>query len=405
MPLSFRDTLTGRVGTFAPVRGRPIALYVCGPTVYDGAHVGHARTYLYFDVLRRYFRARGQPVRHVMNITDFEDKITARAVARKLSWVSLARKEERRFVADMSALNIIPPDVLPRSSQFVPAMVRLIQRLERTGRTYERDDSFYFEPSREDERGNFPVGKELEKHAVPEPGVPPPFFDVRAREILLWRRQLPPAPSWPSPWGAGAPGWHLECYTMAQRHLRLPVDLHGGGLDLVFPHHYAENVIARELGGTTFSRRFLHTAFVTEDGRKMSKSVGNLVHLQAVLEDFSADALRWYLLRPPFHSPLEWDEEALRRAADELSEVRHRFRRSLPEGGGGSLPLRRVVELPRAVERAVEDGFAPDRGIAVLRNWANEIGRASDPRLPRGSLGLARGAYARAGELLGVTLN
>ncbi|HKS59353.1 MAG TPA: class I tRNA ligase family protein, partial [Thermoplasmata archaeon] len=264
MTLSFRDSLTGKVQPFRASKERAVAMYVCGPTVYDGAHVGHARTYLYFDVLRRYFQAIGQPVRHVMNITDFEDKITERAVSQGMHWAALARREERRFFADMAGFNILPPHIIPRSSEFVPAMIRLIRRLERTGRTYERGDSMFYRPPPESAGANFLIGAELRRHAVLEPGHAPPDVDATARDILLWRRQVPPAPSWESPWGRGAPGWHLECYAMASRHLGVPVDLHGGGLDLVFPHHYAENEIAREVSQTWFSHRFLHTAFVTE---------------------------------------------------------------------------------------------------------------------------------------------
>lgn len=403
MPLALRDSLSGEFRTVVPRAGSPLSLYVCGPTVNDVAHVGHGRTYLYFDVIRRVLRDQGVPVRHVMNITDFEDKITARAISLGLSWRELARREARRFRADLTALRLLPPHRTPWASQFVPDMIRLVRRLERHGGVHREGDSWYFTPTSRDLR-NFPVGRELAAHAVPEPGQSLEALDRMAQDFLVWRRQEKPAASWPSPWGRGAPGWHLECFTMAERHLGIPVDLHGGGADLIFPHHYAENELALALHDSLFSRQFLHTAFVTENRSKMSKSRGNLVPLRAALDLFGADALRWYLLSEPLHLRLDWDERGPERAGLTFAMVRAHLRASLSPGAGGGLATAELREAIEAISRALADGLRAESALAILVRWAEAVGRTPNGRFPRGDRAAARELYRRLERLLGLEL-
>jgi cysteinyl-tRNA synthetase len=404
MALVFRDSLSGQSLPLAVPPDRPLAMYVCGPTVYDRTHVGHARTYLYFDLLRRYFRERKIPVRHVMNITDFEDKITERAQELGMGWRALARREETGFFADLRRLGVIRPHVAPRASHFVPDMIRFTQALERTGRTTREGDEIYFEGEPAFDARNFPEGAEFARHAVIEPGRPPPSEDPSARRFLVWRRQGPPAPSWPSPWGRGSPGWHLECYSMVQRYFGVPVDLHGGGLDLVFPHHYAENVVAFTLDGSPFSRRFLHTGFVTQSGAKMSKSLGNLVSLREALRRYGAPALRWYLLRPRYNTRLEWSDRDAQRAREEFTELRRRVRGSLANGAGGTVSLQELRDRDQRVLASIEDGFAVDRALAELREWGDRLSSAARARFARGDRRAARTIYARWGALFGLPL-
>lgn len=405
MPLLVRDSLSGQTRALTTAAaGRPLSMYVCGPTIYAHAHVGHGRNYLYFDLLRRYFRDRGQPVRHVMNITDYEDKISQRAGDLGLTWRDLARREEKDFLSDFRRLGLLPPQVTPRASAFVREMLRYSEALVRTGRTSWDGDELYFEPTPESDRQNFPVGEELSQHAVPEPNLPLPGSDPRARRVLLFRRQEPPAASWPSPWGPGAPGWTLECYAMAQRYLGLPVDIHGGGTDLIFPHHYSENAVSLMLDHQLFARTFVYTGFVTQQGRKMSKSKGNLVPLSEALDRYGASALRWYFLTPRYNARLEWTEESARRARAEYEGVRDRLRVSVRPGGSGSL---RVADLADAVDRMFlhfEDSFGVDGVLDELRQWAERIGRSPTPRFGRGELGAARRHYQRIERLLGLRL-
>ncbi len=405
MPLVVRDSLSGSARTLGPdPDGRPLTIYVCGPTIYAHAHVGHGRTYLYFDLLRRYFRDRGIAVRHVMNITDYEDKITQRAGELGLTWRALARREEKDFLSDFRRLGLLPPHVTPRASAFVHEMLGYAEALVRTGRTRWDGDELYFEPSPESDAHNFPVGEQLSQHAVPEPNLPPPGSDPRARRVLLFRRQKPPAASWPSPWGPGAPGWTLECYAMTQRYLGLPVDLHGGGADLIFPHHYSENAVSLELDHRLFARTFLYTGFVTQQGRKMSKSKGNLVALSDALRRYGASGLRWYLLTPRYNARLEWSEEAAGRARTEYETVRDRIASTIRPGRGGSL---RVTELSETLDRMLvhlEDGFGVDGVLDELRHWADRIGRADSARFERGGVPAARRHYQRIERLLGLRL-
>lgn len=403
MTLAFRDSLTGKRRS-VPSSSRPLTLYVCGPTVYAGAHVGHARTYLYFDLLRRYFRDRGQAVHHIMNITDFEDKLSQRATSLGFTWRELARREERRFLRDFRRLGLLPPDATPRASAFVGDMIRYAEALARTGRSSWDGDELYFDPDPATDARNFPVGRTLSEHAVLEPGRTPPGEDPRSRRVLLWRRQTPPAASWNSPWGRGAPGWTLECYAMARRYLGIPVDLHGGGTDLVFPHHYAENAVALTLDHRLFARRFLHTGFVTQGGHKMSKSVGNLVPLTEALERYGSSALRWYLLAPRYNARLEWEDRGAARARDELDEFRRRVRRTLATRQGGSLRAADLGRLLGRVVRQFEDGFGIDGVLEELRGWSDRIGRAAAPGFERGAGPTVRAYYRRLERLVGLGL-
>jgi cysteinyl-tRNA synthetase len=383
MGFRLRDTLSGKRRTVRARPGRPVALYVCGPTVYDVAHVGHGRTYLFFDVIRRGFDADRVPLRYVMNVTDFEDKLEVRATQLGLSWRALARREERGFFRDLAALGVRLPTLRPRASDFVPEMVRIGQRLERTGRVRREGNEWIYSPPARPARANFPTTSQLADHAVAEPGHPFPARQEAAGEFTIWRLQDPPRPSWPSPWGRGVPGWHLECYAMAQKYLGVPVDLHGGGLDLIYPHHYAENEIALEFRGEPFSRLFLHTAFVLTGGAKMSKSAGNLVSLRSALRAVGAGPLRWYLLSTPYTRRLSWDEAALARATSEFAALRRAARRWVGTGAGGRDSAATVRRLAAGVRSDLANNLATDRAFGRLRSWARALAKSPDQRVAR----------------------
>ncbi|MCI4317491.1 MAG: class I tRNA ligase family protein [Thermoplasmata archaeon] len=403
LPLVLRDSLSGETRPVSQRPGTPLTMYVCGPTVNDRAHVGHGRTYLYFDLVRRFLRDQGVPVLHVMNITDFEDKITARAISFGLSWRQLARQEARRFHADLAALRLLPPDRTPWASQFVPEMIEIIRRLQRKGGVHREGDSWYYTPPVRDPR-NFPVGRELAAHAVPEPGQSLEALDSVKQDFLAWRNQEKPAASWPSPWGAGAPGWHLECFAMAEEILGIPVDLHGGGIDLVFPHHYAENEIALALHDSLFSRHFLHTAFVTEAGQKMSKSRGNLVPLREAIDTHGADAVRWYLASEPFHRRLDWATADFDRAAVTATHVTTQVRESLEPGAGGSLSVGALATVVEDVARLIGDGLQAEEAMLRISTWSEALARHPRGRFPRGDRLVAKRLYRRLGRLTGLAL-
>jgi cysteinyl-tRNA synthetase len=400
MPLRLFDTLSGAMAPLRTPRGRPFSLYVCGPTVYDGAHVGHARTYLYFDVVRRVLEGEGLRVRHVMNITDFEDKITDRAVSLGQSWQELALLEERKFILDLERLRVLAPQRRPRASQYVARMIQVVRTMERRGRARWQGDSLvYVPPARPDPR-NFAIGAQLAEHAVADGE----DVDVgrAAREFLLWRRQLAPNASWSSPWGQGAPGWHLECYCMAQQLLGLPVDLHGGGVDLIFPHHYNENEVALTLRRTRFAHRYLHTAFVTDSGQKMSKSTGRFVPLRPMLEKYGPDALRLYLLAPSYRDGLEWDPVALRASAKDAHRLRRILGNSLPTGSGGGVPLRHLAAADRSIRTALLDGLRIGDAFQDLRDLADRLESDGRGQFPKGDRTAVRTTFERIDRRLGL---
>jgi cysteinyl-tRNA synthetase len=402
MFLSFHETLHDSVRRFHPPARRPVHLYVCGPTVYDRAHVGHARTYLYFDVVRRFLEAQGRTVRHVMNITDFEDKISIRAAALGMTSRALARREEARFFRDMDRLGIRPPTDTPRASEYVPEMVRVIRRLERAGFAERSDDALLYSPRRNLCTRNFPLAHSLEKLIVPEPGAPSPPTDGTASGFVLWRPPTPPCPSWPSPWGRGSPGWHLECYAMANHLLGLPVDLHGGGADLTFPHHYTENELACSLDQVLFSRSFLHLPFVTQNGEKMSKSTGNLVPLAEALDYADADALRWYLLGTPSTDRLEWSTQEFDAAIQRSRDAHAALGAAVPDGAGGSLSVAGLRTLRRGVAHDIADRLGVDRALGRLETYAAGISRRANSRYPRGSRREVTAELGAIDRLLGM---
>jgi L-cysteine:1D-myo-inositol 2-amino-2-deoxy-alpha-D-glucopyranoside ligase len=316
VPSTLRLYDTRRAGIFPvePIGDGPIGLYVCGITPYDTTHLGHAFTYLQFDVAHRFLEYIGHDVRYVQNLTDVDDDMLARARELAADYLALGNRETERFLADMAALNWLPPDVYARATEHVPQMVAMIEALLAAGRAYQGDGHVYLGvaddpgwgklshvPGRQrlalaNERGNRP---EL-------PGKRDPLDPV------LWQRSLADEPAWPSPWGAGRPGWHIECSAMSVTHLGPQFEIHGGGRDLAFPHHEAERLQSEAATeASPVVRHWVHTGMVHEGTEKMSKSVGNLVLVGDLLQRWPADAVRLALIRPHYRSDLTWSEALL----------------------------------------------------------------------------------------------
>jgi len=404
MPLRLHDTLSDAIRPVRARPGHPVTLYVCGPTVYAPPHVGHARTYLEFDLVRRALEADGRRVRHVMNITDFEDKIDVRAAQLGLTWRALARREERRFDRALRALGVLPPHVEPRASEFVAPMIEVGRRLERTGRVRRDGDSWIYTPPERPRGANFVQWADLADHAVEERTHPFPTGPGVASEFVLWKRQGPPRPSWPSPWGRGSPGWHLECYAMARRYLGIPTGVCGGGRDLIFPHHFAGNEIALALDRRPFARLFVHTGFVLQNGRKMSKSTGNLTSVAEALELASAAALRWYLVRRPYSERVEWDVRELGRSAATLDRIRRTVRRWLGRGAGGRRGATDARALAAGVRADLAANLATHRALHRIERWTEGLARDATGRVARGEAPAARRAFAEVEARLGLPL-
>jgi L-cysteine:1D-myo-inositol 2-amino-2-deoxy-alpha-D-glucopyranoside ligase len=300
------------------IAGHTVRMYVCGITPYDATHLGHAFTYVVFDVLIRALERLGHRVRHVRNVTDVDDDILRTARERRVDYLALAADETARFDQDMRALGCRPPDVAPRATDTVDAIVTAVRGLLQRGSAYVLDDGrVYFDvacaPSFGDLSG---LDRDEMLRQFADKGGDPDAAGKRDRlDFLLWQPSAPDEPAWPSPWGDGRPGWHIECSVMAMEHLGPVIDLHGGGNDLVFPHHEAEIQQSEHLTGQgPFARFWLHTGMVGLDGEKMSKSLGNLVFVRDLLDRVEAPVLRTYLLSHHYRSTWSYHDDELQQS-------------------------------------------------------------------------------------------
>jgi L-cysteine:1D-myo-inositol 2-amino-2-deoxy-alpha-D-glucopyranoside ligase len=299
------------------VRDR-MTMYVCGITPYDAAHIGHAFTYAQFDVLARYLRSIGADVVHARNVTDVDDDILRVAKERGEDFIELGRRETAAFEREMEAIGVQAPTYSPRATEFVPQMIEEVQALLAAGHGYERDGTVYFRVSTDPDYGQLsglsrdqmlPLSAERGGHPE-DPTKDDPL------DFVLWQRSAPDEPWWESPWGRGRPGWHIECSTMAMRLLGRPVDIHGGGTDLIFPHHESERAQAECVPGTgPFVRHWMHTGTVYMDDEKMSKSLGNLVFVRDLLDAYPPEAIRRFLLRHHYRRDWPFRERDLAREA------------------------------------------------------------------------------------------
>src|SRR5215471_17849541 len=317
------NTLTQSLENFVPLEDRTVRIYVCGITPYDTTHLGHAFTYVSFDTLIRYLEFRGYSVNYVQNVTDIDDDILRKAREVGMAWDELGRRETERYLRDMDALNVRRPNVYPHATQETPAMIEIIQTLLACGYAYESGGSVYYSIKSDPDFGIMARAIGLNDYAAMltianERGNYP--GDPRKKDPLdfvLWQAQAPGEPAWPSPWGPGRPGWHIECSAMSIRYLGPQLDIHGGGIDLAFPHHTCEIAQSEHFTGKApFSRFWMHTGLVHQDGEKMSKSLGNLTLVSDLLKDYRADAIRLMLLNHHYRYPWECFPEDLEVATE-----------------------------------------------------------------------------------------
>ncbi|MCH8051132.1 MAG: cysteine--tRNA ligase [Chloroflexi bacterium] len=372
-----------------------LKMYVCGITPYDHSHVGHAMSYIIFDVLRRFLEYRGFKVKHVQNYTDIDDRIIARAAERGITYDELAAIYIEEYEDEMRELNVLPADVYPRATQEIPQIIEMVQGLIEKGRAYavESGDVYF------DVRGDPGYGKlsgrdvdSMRAGARVEPGEE----KHDPADFALWKAAKPGEPSWESPWGPGRPGWHIECSAMSYRYLGATLDMHGGGQDLIFPHH--ENEIAQAEGFTgvkPFVRHWLHNGWLTLDEEKMSKSLGNIITIREALERYGSDGIRIFVMTAHYRAPLAYSEEAMeagKRAAERLQlaasvpggegpaadipgdEYRERFGASMDDDLNTAGALASLFDLARNINRARDEGRAVDEAQATLRELAGVLG-------------------------------
>jgi len=323
--LNLYDTATREVNQFKPLISGEVSIYVCGATVQAAPHIGHVRSGVNFDILRRWLIKSGYNVTFIRNVTDIDDKILQKATVEKMSWWALAMKYERIFSDAYAALNVLPPTYEPRATGHITQMIELMDQLIESGAAYAPGNGDVYLEVRKLKR-YLTLSRQNLDDLQPAADADE-TYKKDVRDFALWKAAKPGEPSWPTPWGPGRPGWHLECSAMAHAYLGETFDIHGGGLDLVFPHH--ENEIAQsEAAGYGFAQRWLHNAWVTQSGEKMSKSLGNALQVHEILKNVRGIELRWYLGGAHYRSMLEYSPEALQEAATNFKRIENFLHRA-----------------------------------------------------------------------------
>jgi L-cysteine:1D-myo-inositol 2-amino-2-deoxy-alpha-D-glucopyranoside ligase len=365
------DTLTGETREFKPLDGRTVRMYVCGVTPYDTTHVGHAMTYLTFDVINRYSQNIGYRVKYVQNVTDIDDDILKRAKRDDENWDNLGDRHTRRLVEDLSALSVLWPQAFPRASEEVEKIIELTSALERDGYAYLSQGNVYFRVAADEDYGSLSKYSRDEMIALSrERGADPD--DPRKEgplDFILWQGQQPGEPAWQSPWGPGRPGWHIECSAMAMRYLGPRIDIHGGGSDLIYPHHECEIAQSEHATGERpFCQFWMHIGMVRYQGEKMSKSLGNLVLARTVMRHHTPDALRLYLHSNHYRE--SWDYRDTGPA--EYEALASLLREAVTVEGRGSSELD-GQRFETRFRNAIEDDLNTPEAVNALRDFAADI--------------------------------
>ena len=385
------NTLTQSLEEFVPLDDKTVRIYVCGITPYDTTHLGHAFTYVSFDTLIRYLEFCGNKVNYVQNVTDIDDDILRKSRELGMSWDELGRRETERYLRDMDALNVRRPNVYARATQETPAMIEIIQTLMARGFAYESGGSVYFSVKNDPEFGIMARAIGLNDYSAMltianERGNYPD--DPRKKDPLdfvLWQAQAPGEPAWPSPWGPGRPGWHIECSAMSMKYLGPQLDIHGGGADLAFPHHTCEIAQSEHFSGKApFSRFWMHTGMVHQDGEKMSKSLGNLTLVSDLLKSYSADAIRVTLLNHHYRYPWECFPEDMQVATETVGLFRQ-VREIVGEQTGEEDTLLHGLFIA-----AMENDLNTPQALLLLRQSAETVVANGDVNVGAEILRLAR---------------
>ena len=365
--LRIYNSLAREKQDFVPIRPGEVRMYVCGITVYDYCHLGHARMMLAFDVVRRWLRASGLRVTYVRNITDIDDKIIKRAVENGETVAEVTGRFIRAMDEDMDALGVEKPDHEPRATQYVPQMLDLIGRLEKNGLAYKAAGGDVNFPVRKFPGYGRLSGKSLDDLRAGE-RVEVEASKLDPLDFVLWKHSKPDEPKWPSPWGEGRPGWHIECSAMGCSLLGNHFDIHGGGEDLQFPHH--ENEIAQSEGanGGKFVNYWMHNGFVRVDSTKMSKSLGNFFTVRDILKVFDAEVVRFFVLRAHYRSPLNYSDAILEDARQGLTRLYTALK-----GFSGAGNVDWSEPHARRFTTAMDDDFNTAEAVAELHHLANEV--------------------------------
>jgi cysteinyl-tRNA synthetase len=381
MALRFYNTLTQRVEDFAPLHGNQVRMYTCGPTVYNYVHIGNLRTFTFQDILRRWLKARGFELHHVMNITDVEDKIIRSALAQNKSIYEYTEVYTQAFLEDTAKLRLERPERIVKATEHIPEMVEAVQALSQKGFTYESDGSVYYRIARFPEYGKLSHNDFSGIRAGARVDVDE-YDKADARDFVLWKAKKEGEPSWDTPVGDGRPGWHIECSVMAMKYLGETLDIHAGGVDLVFPHHENEIAQSEALTGKPFARFWLHSEHLSIDMQKMSKSIGNIYTLRDIVDmGHTPEALRYLLASVPYRKKLNFTMEGLTAAATSIDRLRN-FKLRLetdkfPDGENAKIS-ERIAEARRNFDESLDDDLNTAEALAAVFEFVRDANTAMD---------------------------
>ena len=385
--LSLYDTLTRTTSPFVPLKTGEVSIYLCGATVQAPPHIGHVRSGVNFDILRRWLSKSGYNVTFIRNVTDIDDKILHKAVHEKAPWWAVAMKYERAFTDAYAALNVQPPTYEPRATGHITQMIELMTLLIEKGAAYAPGNGDVYLEVRK-LKSYLTLSRQKVDDLLPAADADE-TYKKDPRDFALWKAAKPGDPSWPTPWGAGRPGWHLECSAMAHAYLGEAFDIHGGGLDLIFPHH--ENEIAQsEAAGYAFSKRWMHNAWVTASGEKMSKSLGNSLQVVELLKSVRGIELRWYLGSAHYRSMLEFSHEALDESATAFRRIEGFLNRATEILGAVPLPV---------ISQGFTDAMNEDLAVPTALAGISEALRLGNSAFTSGDKGVIK---ASADEIRGA---
>lgn len=360
------NTLTKKKEEFIPNTPKQVKMYACGPTVYNYFHIGNARPFVFFDVVRRYFEYRGFAVTYVQNITDIDDKIINKAIEDNSTFQEVAKKYITAFKEDTEKLGIREPDFQPKASEVIGDIIKLIKQLESQGFAYEVDGDVYFSVESFKGYGNL-SGKNIDEQKAGA-RIEANTSKKHPGDFTLWKKAKPGEPVWGSPWGEGRPGWHSECVILSQKYLKATnFDIHGGGVDLVFPHHENENAQAEALSGKPLANYWMHNGFINIEGEKMSKSLNNFFTARDILKEYDSEAIRFFFLSKHYRSPIDFNREIIQESETAVNNFYTALKAiefKEDEFSGSYSDI--ILEKEQAFTEAMDDDFNTAKAISVL---------------------------------------
>jgi cysteinyl-tRNA synthetase len=381
LALRFYNTLTQSVEEFTPADGKTVRMYTCGPTVYNYAHIGNLRTFTFGDILRRWLRARGYQLDHVMNITDVEDKIIRKAAEQHKSIQEYTEQYTRAFLEDTATLRLERPERLVKATEHIGDMVRAIQELEAKTFTYRSDGSVYYRIEKFPEYGKLSHNDFSGVRAGARVDVDE-YEKADARDFVLWKAPKENEPFWDTPIGPGRPGWHIECSVMAMKYLGATLDIHSGGVDLIFPHHENEIAQSEALTGKPFARFWLHSEFLSVDSQKMAKSAGNFYTLRDILAmGHTPEAVRYVLLAVPYRKKLNFTFDGLQAAATAIDRLRNfklRLETEKFADGSNEQIVARTQTALKQFEESLDDDLNTAEALGAVFEYVRDVNTAMD---------------------------